>query len=272
MKKNIIIAFILLTLSSQAITRYVTLTGAGAMNGSTWLNAYPSASLQIAINASGTGDEVWVATGIYYTTTGTNRNISFNMKNGVSIYGSFSGTETLLSQRALAAGLTSTLSAEIGVAGNSDNSYHTISNTLLNNTAIIDGFIIRDANDNRAATLTDGLGGGIYNNGSTVGNICSPTIRNCVITNNQAVFGAGIFNSGYQNGTANPIIINCVITSNTATTGGGGIDNFGLAGNASPIITNCIIYNNTAIQRAGGMYCWGGDNGNANPVVYENRI
>jgi hypothetical protein len=267
MKQFILFIFLSITLSSNALTRYVTSTGAGAMNGSTWLNAYPSTSLQIAINASGTGDEVWVATGIYYTTTGTNRNISFNMKNGVSIYGSFSGTETLLSQRTLTAGLSSTLSAEIGVAGISDNSYHTISNVLLNNTAVIDGFIIRDANDNRAPTITDGLGGGIYNNGSTAGNTCSPTIRNCIITNNQAVFGAGIFNSGYQNGNANPIIMNCVITSNTATTGGGGIDNFGLAGNANPTITNCVIYNNTAIQRAGGMYCWGGDNGNANPVV-----
>lgn len=267
MKTILLIISFLITLSSPAITRFVTPTGGGAMNGSTWLNAYPSTSLQIAINASGSGDEVWVASGIYYTTTGTNRNISFNMKNGVSIYGSFLGTETLLSQRTLTAGLSSTLSAEIGAAGNSDNSYHTISNVLLNNTAVIDGFIIRDANDNRAPTITDGLGGGIYNNGSTAGNMCNPTIRNCIITNNQAVFGAGIFNSGYQNGTANPIIMNCVITSNTATTGGGGIDNFGLAGNANPTITNCIIYNNTATQRAGGMYCWGGDNGNANPVV-----
>ncbi|MDP1803128.1 MAG: T9SS type A sorting domain-containing protein [Bacteroidota bacterium] len=254
--------------SSYSVTRFVTPAGNGSMNGSSWLNAFPSTSLQIAINLSGSGDEVWVATGIYYTTSSATRSISFSMKNNVSIYGSFVGTETSITQRNLTAGLSSTLSGGIGTVGIGDNSYHVISNSNLNNTAVIDGFIIRDGNDDRSATSNDfGLGGGIYNGGSGTGNVCSPTIRNCVITNNQAVFGAGIFNNGYLSGTSNPIILNCVITTNTATTGGGGIDNFGVAGNASPIITNCVIYNNTAAFRAGAMYCWGGNNGNASPVV-----
>jgi hypothetical protein len=262
------ILVIVVTFSSYSVTRYVTPAGNGSFNGSSWLNAFPSTSLQIAINLSGSGDEVWVATGIYYTTSSATRSISFNMKNSVIIYGSFAGTETSITQRNLTAGLSSTLSGAIGTVGIGDNSYHVISNSNLNNTAVIDGFIIRDGNDDRAATTSDfGLGGGIYNGGSGTGNVCSPTIRNCVITNNQAVFGAGIFNNGYLAGTSNPIILNCVITTNTATTGGGGIDNFGVAGNASPIITNCVIYNNTATFRAGAMYCWGGNNGNASPVV-----
>lgn len=268
MKKVVFLIFATaFCLTINAVTRYVTTTGAGAMNGGSWANAYPGGSLQLAINNSGTGDEVWVAAGTYYTTSSTTRTISFNMKNGVSIYGSFSGNETLLSQRVISNGLTSILSAEIGTVGIGDNSYHTIHNTNLNGTAVIDGFIIRDANDNRVATNDEGLGGGIYNAGSNPGNSCSPTIRNCIITNNRAVFGAGIFNSGSLGGTSSPTIINCVITTNTATTGGGGIDNFGLGGNANPSMVNCVIYNNAAVQRAGGMYCWGGNNGNANPVV-----
>ena len=269
MKKNILLSIFLIAivLKSQGAIRYVTPLGAGALNGTSWANAFPGTSLQTAITSSGIGDEVWVAAGTYYTTTTTNRSISFSMKNDVSIYGSFTGTETLSSQRILTSGLTSILSGEIGAAGIGDNSYHTISNANLNNTAIIDGFIIRDANDNRPSSLTDGLGGGIYNNGNGVGNQCSPTIRNCVILNNQAAFGAGIFNNGYNGGNASPIISNCVISTNTATTGGGGLDNFGVAGIASPTITNCVFYNNTATQRAGGMYCWGGNSGNANPTV-----
>lgn len=261
---NILILF---STVAHASIRYVTPLGAGSMNGSSWTNAYAGSFLQTAINSSVSGDEVWVSSGTYYTTATLTRSVSFNMKNGVSIYGSFSGNETALSQRILSGGLTSILSAEIGAPGISDNSYHTIHNTNLNLSAVIDGFIVRDANDNRTATLTDGLGGGIYNNGSGNGNTCSPTIRNCVITNNQAVFGGGIFNNGYSGGTANPAIINCVITLNIASDGGGGMDNFGLAGNASPVITNCVFYNNSATQRAGAMYCWGGNNGNANPVV-----
>ena len=269
MKKNILLSVFLIAivLKLQGAIRYVTPSGAGSLNGTSWANAFPGTSLQVAITASSSGDEVWVAAGTYFTTTTITRTISFTMKNDVAIYGSFAGTETLLSQRILTSGLTSILSGEIGAAGIADNSYHTISNAGLNNTAIIDGFIIRGANDNRPATLTDGLGGGIYNDGSGGGNLCSPTIRNCVIVNNQAAFGAGIFNNGYNGGNSSPIISNCVISTNTATTGGGGLDNFGVAGIASPTITNCIIYNNTATQRAGGMYCWGGSSGNANPIV-----
>lgn len=265
--KQFLLFLIGFSFSSQAMIRYVTPTGAGAMNGSSWANAFPGNSLQNAITLSIGGDEVWVAAGIYYTTTGTNRTISFSMKSNVAIYGSLTGTETAISQRNLTAGLTTTLSGEIGTPGISDNSYHTISNSNLNTSAILDGFVIRDANDDRAPTLTDGLGGGIYNDGANSGS-CHPTIRNCIITNNRASFGAGVFNNGYNGGGASPMLLNCVISTNTAITGGGGIDNFAvLNGSTIATLLNCIIHNNTAGQRAGGMYCWGGNNGNANPTV-----
>ena len=253
---------------SFAVTRFVTPLGAGALNGSSWANAYAGNSLQVAITASAVGDEVWVAAGLYTTTTGTNRAISFSMKNDVAIYGSFIGTESLLSQRIFTNGLTSILSGEIGAGGIGDDSYIIVSNFGLNNTAIIDGFIVRDGNNNQPISNTTGLGGGIYNDGRNAGNVCSPTIRNCLITNNSAGFGGGIFNNGNNNGVSLPLILNCVIANNTATNGGGGIDNYGTNnGNASPTITNCIFYNNTAVQRAGGMYCWGGSNGNSSPIV-----
>jgi Secretion system C-terminal sorting domain len=253
--------FLFGSLFSQII--YVTQSGSGSLTGSSWSNAYPAAMLQQAIDEA--SSEVWVALGTYRTTSGPDRTISFHMRNGIAIYGSFAGTETQLSQRNLSAGLTSILTAEIGSPGISDNSYHTIHNSGLNNTAVIDGFVITGANDDREASETEGLGGGIYNSGNA--GTCSPTIRNCVISNNRAVFGAGIFNSGYLGGNASPLITNCVIAFNTATKGGGGVDNFGLAGVANPVITNTIFYENTATERAGAMYCWGGNNGNASPVV-----
>lgn len=260
--------FFILSSSINAAIRYVTPSGAGSMNGTTWANAFPGVSLQTAINASAPGEEVWVMNGTYFTTNTANRNIYFNMLNGVSIYGSFNGTEVLLSQRNFSCGFTSVLSAEIGVPGNADNSYHVINNSSLNNTAILDGFTITGANANFDLLGNDNrsLGGGMLNNAAN-GGICSPTIRNCLFTFNTAVFGGGIFNHGQNSGNANPVITNCIFVLNTATSGGGGIDNFGYNGNASPVITNSIFYNNTALSRAGAMYCWGGGNGNASLVI-----
>ena len=254
-------------LFSIATIRYVTVNGAGALDGTSWSNAADGTSLQAMIDASTSGDEVWVATGLYKPTTTTDRSIAFVMKNGVAIYGSFAGTETSLFQRVLTCGPGSVLSGNIGESTIEDNSYQVIRNGYgLTNSAMLDGFEIRDANDPRTPTNNEGLGGGILNNGGA-GASCSPTIRNCVITNNRAGFGAGIFNSGYDGGNANPRIENCIITNNHAYQGGGGLDNYGLSGNASPTILNTIFYENTAVERAGGMYCWGGGNGNANPVV-----
>ncbi len=263
-----LIVLIIYCLPAMAVTRYVSPSGAGSMNGTSWANAFPGTSLQFAISSSIPGDEVWVLTGTYLTTNTNNRNIYFNLVNGVAVYGSFNGTETVLSQRSFSCGFSSVLSAEIGIAGNADNSYHVISNSSLNNTAVLDGFIIRDGhanfdllgNDNRS------LGGGMLNNAANSGT-CSPTVRNCLFTNNTALFGGGIFNHGQNAGNANPVITNCIFMQNTATGGGGGIDNFGYNGNASPVITNSIFYMNTATDRAGAIYCWGGGNGNASPAI-----
>lgn len=269
--KNARLVFILFSFvafKANAITRYVSPLGAGLSNGTSWANAFPGTSLQAAINASVPGDEVWVMSGTYFTTTTANRNIWFNMLNGVAIYGSFNGTETLLSQRTFSCGFTSVLSAEIGLPGNADNSYHVISNSSLNTTAILDGFTITGANANFDLLGNDNrsLGGGMLNNGQN-GGTCTPTIRNCLFSNNTALFGGGIFDHGQNGGNASPVISNCIFAFNTATGGGGGIDNFGYNGNASPVITNCIFYGNTATDRAGAMYCWGGGNGNASPVI-----
>ncbi|HMU11321.1 MAG TPA: T9SS type A sorting domain-containing protein [Ferruginibacter sp.] len=270
------LSFLILIISclpAVAVTRYVSPSGAGAMNGTSWANAFPGTSLQFAISSSIPGDEVWVMSGTYYTTTTANRNIYFSLVNGVAVYGSFNGTETTLSQRSFSCGFSSVLSAEIGAPGNADNSYHVISNSSLNNTCILDGFTIRDGHANFDLLGNDSrsLGGGILNNAAN-GGTCSPTIRNCLFTNNTAVFGGGIFDHGQNGGNANPVITNCIFTQNTATGGGGGIDNFGYNGNASPVITNCIFYLNTATDRAGAMYCWGGGNGNASPTILNSAF
>lgn len=91
-------------------------------------------------------------------------------------------------------------------------------------------------------TITDGYtmdeGGGVYCNNS------SPTISNCVISNNSAqLYGAGIY-------CANSLaeIKACTITGNSAQDGGG----VECRSDAGPNFTNCIMSDNRATDAGGG--------------------
>lgn len=269
--------FSLFSLPLHSAIFYVTSTGAGAMNGTSWNDSYPSADLQTAIDLALPGDQVWVSCGTYYPTTGTDRNISFNMRQGVEIYGSFQGNETSLNQRVLPCGPCSVLSGEIGNNTTFDNSYTVVWNENLDSTAVLDGFEITRGNDDRPPSSSgDGLGGGIYNHGFNPGGFCSPTIRNCIFFDNNASYGGGAFNNGYNQGESNPTYINCVFDGNVAEIDGAGMDSYGVGGTASPTLHNCIFRANVAVNNAGAMYAWGGAilspnllPGNSNPRLYN---
>lgn len=92
--------------------RYVTQDGAGNKDGSSWDNAMDN--IQAAIDnlynngASNKRGEVWVAKGTYHPTSefisGNANSTTFIMRDGISVYGGFAGTETGLDQRARKAG------------------------------------------------------------------------------------------------------------------------------------------------------------------------
>ena len=78
---------------------YVTATGAGLKDGSSWDNAADNinAAVMNAYNTTGFDNmQVWVASGSY---TGSNSGVTFPMVAGVEVYGGFAGNETLFSQR-----------------------------------------------------------------------------------------------------------------------------------------------------------------------------
>jgi gliding motility-associated-like protein len=215
----------------------------GNNNGVSWAHAF--ISLQDALAATGTCAahvEIWVAKGTYKPTTTTDRTISFVMKNKVAIYGGFAGTETLVSQRNWTTNVTilsgDLLGDDAGFNNNSENSYNVIKNSGLNNTAILDGFSIKEGNAN--GTNPQNRGGGMYNSGS------SPTITNCSFSGNNASFdGGGIYN----NNNSSPNIINCSFDGNNAYMGGG-MYNY----SSSPTISDCRFSGNTSYFDGGGMY------------------
>ena len=130
-----------LTSSAWAKIIYVDITATGLNNGTSWTNAYTN--FQSGITSAVAGDEVWVAKGIYQCPSYS----SFSMKSGVKIYGGFSNTETLISERNWVNNLTILLGNEASVVYNSN----------VDANAQLDGFTIT------GGVSQYGQGGGVYN-------------------------------------------------------------------------------------------------------------
>ena len=178
-------------------------TGLG--NGTSWANAYTS--LQSALSTATAPQEIRVAQGTYTPTTGTDRTVSFVLRNGVSIVGGYAGYGAPDPDARDVALYASILSGNIGTVGDtSDNSYHVVVGSGTDATAVLDGFTITAGNadgdvlNDAAAGCTTArqpdpdqlhvhrqlgrrvrrLGGGMYNESS------SPTLTNCTFTANSA--------------------------------------------------------------------------------------
>jgi len=223
---------------------YVTPNGEG--DGSSWEDAY--GNLQLAIEVAHIIPEinqVWVQSGIYKPTMFPNggnseREVHFSLRNDVSVYGGFSGNETELNERDYSTNET-ILSGDIGIEGDiNDNAYHVFyhsGDTVLNSTALLDGFVITSGNANEGWGANS-YGGGIYNKSS------SPTLINLHICGNRASNrGGGIYNES-----SSPILENVTICDNFTSGSGGGIYNRDLS---NIVITQSTISNNQASSGAG---------------------
>lgn len=125
--------------------------------------------------------------------------------------------------------------------------------------SILKGFTITNGNasygggiyccDNSSPTIAncvitdnsaEDYGGGIY-----CLNNSNPTIANCIISDNTAEIGAGICFVE-----SDPVVSNCTITANQGNSGGGIAS---VAGR--PTIVNCTISYNTAAEDGNGLAC-----------------
>jgi len=195
-------------------TVYVDVDAAGADDGSSWSDAY--ADLQDALSSASSGDDIWVAEGIYVPTDGSSRGISFSLLDGVGVYGGFDGTETARGDRDWVANetiLSGDLDGDDGAdfANNDENSYHVVTVPIRDtNGAVLDGFTISGGNADGTGSNT--IGGGIWAYGSTF------TLANSVLASNYAESGGGLF---AEENTL--VLTNVSVIGNEALNVGGGV-------------------------------------------------
>ncbi|CAG0935305.1 hypothetical protein TFLX_04137 [Thermoflexales bacterium] len=220
-------------------TRYAITNGLTSGLCNTWATA---CTLSQAISVSVSGDEVWVAAGIYKPGSSGVRASTFQLKNGVAVYGGFNGTETDRAARNWTSNVT-ILSGDLDGSGsrNSNDAYHVIRNSGVDSTAILDGFTITGGNVTHSDPAPTG-GGGMVNENS------SPTLANLIFSGNGAYNGGGMYNSG-----SSPSLTNITFSGNAAELGGsgGGLYN---RSNSNATLTNVIFKHNTSSFIAGGMY------------------
>jgi predicted outer membrane repeat protein len=275
-----LLLFVVDLVSAQAdyplggITLYVAPGGRTSGDCKSWARA---CDLSYALNLASLGDEVWVRKGVYKPTSShTDRYATFQLENGVSIYGGFAGYETSLQKRNWEVNIT-VLSGDIdnnditdanGVVINAAdtrgaNSYHIVTADATDESARLDGFVITAGMANLNNTFE--RGGGIYNNGG------SPSLSNLTISGNLAQRGGGMYNENaaaprlshttfrgnqaYDGGgmynfvASQPSLVWVQFQRNVASNAGGAIHN-----SAANLVLFNVIFHGNAAPLGGGVY------------------
>jgi hypothetical protein len=263
------------SLSSAAVI-YVRAGASGARTGASWADAL--ADVQAALAAANPGDQIWVAAGVYHPSAPPpvgSRAASFVLRSGVALYGGFHGDETAMEQRDWTVNL-SILSGDLagddapGFVNTSENSYHVVVALDVDDTAVLDGFVVTAGRADGVAlgptpaSQDQGSGVNVYT--------ATPRLINCTISGNWSS------NHGAVNDHGDTTLVNCVFRGNFAADHGAGlymhhhsmtsasgclfVDNITPGNGAGAYcismdgatVTGCTFIHNTALQ-GGGLYC-----------------
>lgn len=270
---------------------FVDANASGMGDGTSWDDAFNYLQDALALGTTCANiTQIWVAAGTYYPDEGdgytdNDRNATFSLIEGIEIYGGFSGTETLLSQRDWRTNIT-ILSGDIdendtNTDGNNiaesyadivgNNSYHVLladgtGATNITAATVVDGFYITAGKSDGAEPSDRGAGLHCFGNGA--GNESSPTIRNSSFFGNSANNqGGAIRMSAHYDGVSSPVVENCNFSGNYAGRGGA-ISGYSYGNNSvsAALFTNCDFYQNVSGSSGGAVALYahdGGTNGTA---------
>lgn len=245
-------------------TVFVDQDASGGNNGSSWTDAFVDLQDALSVDAP---CEIWIAEGVYVPSTDpSDRTATFQLKNGIAIYGGFDGSETRRQERDWRANPT-VLSGDIGGDDPSDsngvlavpggsvggNSIHVVTGSSTDATARLDGVIVTagDADGELGSpnSCTDACGGGLF---AVTG---APTLANISFIGNRASGdGGGMF----LRTLSAPRLVNVEFAANLAGRDGGGVANF----DSAPTLVNSVFKGNSANGRGGALWI---NRGFANP-------
>lgn len=256
---------------------FVNASATGAGDGTTWVDAFRDlqAALTSPAASGGSVTEIWVAAGTYAPAgPDGDRGATFQLVDGVALFGGFAGTETSLAQRDPAAHVT-VLSGDLngddgpGFANVGDNARHVVRAVDGGSPNLLDGFTITGG-------IADGMFGTMDGAGFEMrGATGTATLVNCTFVANRAdgFGGAVIMNaavlhvincrflgnhSGLAGGamrTDGPVdVVNSVFAGNTTGGEGGAYTIQGAQG----AIVNCTFFANSAGGGGGAVRSTGG--------------
>lgn len=206
--------------------------GNDANDGRSWATA--KASIQSAIDATSTGDSIFVADGRYEPITTDNKAITIRSVNGLEstfIDGSLQWARGVTNRCAtLGTNATETATILVGL---------TLVNGIPPDTNATQ-FVLSAGGGALGGTVIDCI---LTNNAAkNGGGACYSVLQNCTVSGNVAKFGGGTYLGS---------LANCVVADNSSTSSGGGA-----YCNSSTVVTNCTISGNRSGTFGGGVYAY----------------
>ncbi len=221
--------------------------GSDANDGSSWDNAFRSVQAAIDRLASGNGrGEVWVKAGTYSPTSllasGDQLTAAFIMRDGVSVYGGFAGTENSRAERKLKTG---------GMPWEFENVTTFQASGYMDaaswNAADLKWSIVSSSNHVVWFDGTEPVADG-YKDFSTVTVLDGVTVCGGRASLARASVYCGDRGAGLYMDNANARLVNCIVTQNVAEGPGGGVY---LGGGR---IESSLLFNNSSDADGGAVY------------------